>query len=101
MKNRNYDSVIRIVQSVVDPRVLFKVYQYRDHCILPSGYTLLIDSTEGALARIDYTVLDNLSPLEVQEKLNLTEQQKSEIMHHGQSIIERGIYCIDNVNVIL
>ena len=100
MKSK-YDTVIRLVQSTDDPRVLFKVYMYKDHCILPSGYTLLIDRTEGALARIDYTVLENLSPLEVKEKLNLTEDQKVAIMKHGADIIERGIFCRENTNIIL
>ena len=100
MKNK-YDNVIKIVQSVTDPRVLFKVYKYKDHCILPSGYTLLIDHTGGSLAKIDYTVLDNLSPLEVKEKLNLTEDQKIAIMRQGSDILNRGIYSVENVNVII
>jgi hypothetical protein len=100
MRKSLYDTVIWYVQSTIDSRVFFKVYKYKDHCILPSGYTLLIDKTEGSLLRIDPDVLDNLSPLEVKQKLGLTEDQKVAIMTQGSQIMNRGVYSIDNVNII-
>ena len=100
MKNPLYNIVIWYVQSTIDSRVFFKVYKYKDHCILPSGYTLLIDNTEGSLIRINVNACENLSPLEVKQKLKLTEDQKLAIMAQGDQIMQRGVYSIDNANIV-